>query len=143
MPLFPCTVQQIPTAEDILKQMAVCRSTGADPDRVKREIEEVIGLDCSNAIMASAKQVGRDGSECVSSVSSWERQELQRCCLCTAGLGCSAAVEASANHALRNWVEGRTWMPGEARPVRVLGCVGRLPPRVWEAVVGLRVQSNL
>lgn len=29
---------------------------GADPDRVKREIEEVIGLDCSNAIMASAKQ---------------------------------------------------------------------------------------
>ena len=29
---------------------------GADPDRVKREIEEVIGLDCSNAIYASAKQ---------------------------------------------------------------------------------------
>ncbi|KAI8103602.1 hypothetical protein M9435_004937 [Picochlorum sp. BPE23] len=29
---------------------------GADPERVKREIEEVIGLDCSNAIMASAKQ---------------------------------------------------------------------------------------
>lgn len=31
---------------------------GADPERVKREIEEVIGLDCSRAIMASAKQVG-------------------------------------------------------------------------------------
>lgn len=29
---------------------------GADPDRVKREIEEVIGLDCSDAILASAKQ---------------------------------------------------------------------------------------
>ncbi|EFN51311.1 hypothetical protein CHLNCDRAFT_49251 [Chlorella variabilis] len=29
---------------------------GADPERVKREIEEVIGLDCSHAIMASAKQ---------------------------------------------------------------------------------------
>jgi elongation factor 4 len=29
---------------------------GADPERVRREIEEVIGLDCSNAIMASAKQ---------------------------------------------------------------------------------------
>lgn len=29
---------------------------GADPDRVKREIEEVIGLDCSKAILASAKQ---------------------------------------------------------------------------------------
>jgi GTP-binding protein LepA len=29
---------------------------GADPERVKREIEEVIGLDCSGAIMASAKQ---------------------------------------------------------------------------------------
>lgn len=29
---------------------------GADPERVKREIEEVIGLDCSNAILASAKQ---------------------------------------------------------------------------------------
>ena len=30
---------------------------------MKREIEEVIGLDCSNAIMASAKQVrhGRAG----------------------------------------------------------------------------------
>ncbi|AFY65369.1 translation elongation factor 4 [Geitlerinema sp. PCC 7407] len=28
---------------------------GADPDRVKREIEEVIGLDCSGAIEASAK----------------------------------------------------------------------------------------
>ena len=31
--------------------------TGAEPERVKREIEEVIGLDCSNAIMVSAKQV--------------------------------------------------------------------------------------
>lgn len=29
---------------------------GAEPDRVKREIEEVIGLDCSNAIYASAKK---------------------------------------------------------------------------------------
>ncbi|KAL3152218.1 hypothetical protein ABBQ32_001303 [Trebouxia sp. C0010 RCD-2024] len=29
---------------------------GADVDRVKREIEEVIGIDCSNAILASAKQ---------------------------------------------------------------------------------------
>jgi len=29
---------------------------GADPDRVKREIEEIIGLDCSGAIEASAKQ---------------------------------------------------------------------------------------
>lgn len=28
---------------------------GADPERVKREIEEVIGLDCSGAIEASAK----------------------------------------------------------------------------------------
>lgn len=28
---------------------------GAEPDRVVREVEEVIGLDCSNAIMASAK----------------------------------------------------------------------------------------
>ncbi len=29
---------------------------GADPERVKREIEEIIGLDCSQAIEASAKQ---------------------------------------------------------------------------------------
>ncbi len=29
---------------------------GADPERIKQEIEEVIGLDCSNAIEASAKQ---------------------------------------------------------------------------------------
>ncbi|MEB3275211.1 MAG: translation elongation factor 4 [Prochlorothrix sp.] len=29
---------------------------GADPERVKREIEEIIGLDCSGAIEASAKQ---------------------------------------------------------------------------------------
>lgn len=29
---------------------------GADPERVRREIEEVIGLDCSNAILASAKK---------------------------------------------------------------------------------------
>ncbi len=28
---------------------------GADPDRIKREIEDIIGLDCSNAILASAK----------------------------------------------------------------------------------------
>ncbi|KAL2942805.1 Translation factor GUF1-like protein chloroplastic [Bienertia sinuspersici] len=29
---------------------------GADPDRVLKEIEEVIGLDCSNAILCSAKE---------------------------------------------------------------------------------------
>ncbi|BAU09677.1 GTP-binding protein lepA [Leptolyngbya sp. NIES-3755] len=29
---------------------------GAEPDRVKQEIEEVIGLDCTDAIMASAKE---------------------------------------------------------------------------------------
>ncbi len=29
---------------------------GAEPDRVRQEIEEVIGLDCSDAIMASAKE---------------------------------------------------------------------------------------
>ncbi len=29
---------------------------GAEPDRVKREIEEIIGLDCSGAILASAKE---------------------------------------------------------------------------------------
>ncbi|HHP7244470.1 MAG TPA: translation elongation factor 4 [Elainellaceae cyanobacterium] len=29
---------------------------GAEPDRIKAEIEEVIGLDCSNAILASAKE---------------------------------------------------------------------------------------
>lgn len=29
---------------------------GAEPERVKREIEEVIGIDCTDAIMASAKQ---------------------------------------------------------------------------------------
>ena len=34
-----------------------CSCAGADVDRVKREIEEVIGIDCSNAIYASAKQV--------------------------------------------------------------------------------------
>jgi GTP-binding protein LepA len=28
---------------------------GADPERVKQEIEDIIGLDCSNAILASAK----------------------------------------------------------------------------------------
>ncbi|MEL6246669.1 MAG: translation elongation factor 4 [Cyanobacteria bacterium J06627_15] len=28
---------------------------GADPERVKREIEEIVGLDCSGAILASAK----------------------------------------------------------------------------------------
>ncbi|NJN20298.1 MAG: elongation factor 4 [Leptolyngbya sp. RL_3_1] len=28
---------------------------GADPERIKREIEDIIGLDCSNAIQASAK----------------------------------------------------------------------------------------
>lgn len=34
----------------------VCNS-GADVDRVKREIEEIIGLDCSEALCCSAKQV--------------------------------------------------------------------------------------
>jgi GTP-binding protein LepA len=29
---------------------------GADPDRVKSEIEEIVGLDCSGAILASAKE---------------------------------------------------------------------------------------
>ncbi|MEM8805511.1 MAG: translation elongation factor 4 [Cyanobacteria bacterium P01_G01_bin.38] len=29
---------------------------GADPDRVKQEIEDIVGLDCSNAILASAKE---------------------------------------------------------------------------------------
>jgi GTP-binding protein LepA len=29
---------------------------GADPDRVKQEIEDIIGLDCSGAILASAKE---------------------------------------------------------------------------------------
>jgi GTP-binding protein LepA len=29
---------------------------GAEPDRVKEEIEEIVGLDCSDAIMASAKE---------------------------------------------------------------------------------------
>ncbi|MGB3300874.1 MAG: translation elongation factor 4 [Phormidesmis sp.] len=29
---------------------------GADPERVRAEVEEVVGLDCSNAIMASAKE---------------------------------------------------------------------------------------
>jgi GTP-binding protein LepA len=34
---------------------------GADPDRIKQEIEDIIGLDCSNAILASAKEgVGVD-----------------------------------------------------------------------------------
>lgn len=30
---------------------------GADVERVKREIEEIIGLDCSNALVCSAKRV--------------------------------------------------------------------------------------
>ena len=30
---------------------------GAEPERVRREIEEVLGLDCSRAILASAKAV--------------------------------------------------------------------------------------
>ncbi|MGF1522405.1 MAG: translation elongation factor 4 [Leptolyngbyaceae cyanobacterium] len=29
---------------------------GADPDRIKQEIEDIIGLDCSSAILASAKE---------------------------------------------------------------------------------------
>ena len=31
------------------------RSPGADPDRIKEEVEAIIGLDCSNAIPCSAK----------------------------------------------------------------------------------------
>ena len=44
---------------------------GAEPDRVKAEIEELVGLDCSDAVLCSAKQgigieaileqVGREG----------------------------------------------------------------------------------
>jgi translation elongation factor EF-4 len=33
----------------------MCHVTGAEPERVIREIEEIIGLDCSNIIRASAK----------------------------------------------------------------------------------------
>ena len=29
---------------------------GADPERIKQEIEDIIGLDCSNAVLASAKE---------------------------------------------------------------------------------------
>ena len=29
---------------------------GADPERVKQEIEDIVGLDCSNAVLASAKE---------------------------------------------------------------------------------------
>lgn len=29
---------------------------GADVEKVKREVEEVVGIDCSNAILTSAKQ---------------------------------------------------------------------------------------
>ena len=36
---------------------------GADVERVKREIEEIIGLDCSNALECSAKRVSaQDGA---------------------------------------------------------------------------------
>ena len=30
---------------------------GAEPERVKKEIEDVVGLDCKDALLASAKQV--------------------------------------------------------------------------------------
>jgi translation elongation factor EF-4 len=33
-------------------------SAGSDVERVKREVEEIIGLDCSDAIQCSAKMVG-------------------------------------------------------------------------------------
>jgi hypothetical protein len=43
----------------LMMRCGVCvralQSAGADPDRVIREIEEIIGLDCSNIIRASAK----------------------------------------------------------------------------------------
>ena len=35
----------------------LCLCSGAEPERVKREIEEVVGLDTSNALLASAKEV--------------------------------------------------------------------------------------
>lgn len=40
-----------------LKPSSICAPThaGAEPERVVREIEEIIGLDCSNIIQASAK----------------------------------------------------------------------------------------
>lgn len=34
---------------------AAAGAAGAEPERVKREVEEVIGLDCSGAVLASAK----------------------------------------------------------------------------------------
>ena len=37
---------------------------GADVERVKREVEEIIGLDCSDAIQCSAKMVGGLPPEC-------------------------------------------------------------------------------
>ena len=33
-------------------------TAGAEPERVKKEIEDVVGLDCKDALLASAKQVG-------------------------------------------------------------------------------------
>lgn len=37
--------------------MCLLLSAGADVARVKREVEEIIGLDCSDAIECSAKKV--------------------------------------------------------------------------------------
>ena len=34
----------------------LARHVGAEPERVKREVEEVVGIDCSRALLASAKQ---------------------------------------------------------------------------------------
>ena len=45
-------------AHPLLPYMQFGCPSGADPERVKREIAEVIGLDVSGTIMASAKQVG-------------------------------------------------------------------------------------
>ena len=44
---------------------------GAEPERVKREIEEVVGIDCSNAIMVSAKQVTSSGMQDIMKNSPW------------------------------------------------------------------------
>ena len=44
-----------PAASQVLNKIDL---PGADVDRVKREIEEVIGLDCSDALACSAKMVG-------------------------------------------------------------------------------------
>ena len=53
----------------------MANAAGADVERVKREIEEVIGIDCSNAILASAKQVSLEYADvgCKHTVSVFDR----------------------------------------------------------------------